>query len=594
MVVLSTQLERLSYTRKDLELIDAEVDRFITTFIPVIKNTGRANAGRLFLRVIESLLDKLNYSLDMRFRQSVLRTVTELQAALDITELVRYVPAGVSPATADLRITTLTGPAPAGGISIPQYQAFTTESSPTKQFISLESVSIPEGSSEFSPLPVVQGVRIVNQTIIASAVGDPNEEVRIPVSNTPHEYLEIVVDGDSFIIKDDLKDSESEDRHCMLRDDKDRFTTVMFGDGTYGVKLSPSAVVTATYIQTLGEAGNTPSGYINKVIGSLSALISVTNDEQASGGFDGDTVEDIVRKAPLLASTARGADTPGADFYRASNDIDFEILAQKLVPGVFSALADLGVGSLVTLYIMPAGGGVASSTLLQAVETALTPRIIHGASVVAKSIIAARILISMSVVLQSNKVNKSVARKKIFETISSFKLDGSVNPDGALYYRNLTIGRGFALSDMSSLLENIDKGSFIDYVDFIVFTRYPSAISVNPLTTVEFVGEIEPLESSSYDDWVIVATSTTTFALLKNGIVDSYGTIGVQHASSEGSIRFTLGLSTDVFDPSADTWSFKTSEYRNNIRLDRFEFMELAHDHDLSIDVFYPGELNLG
>lgn len=591
---LTQQLERLSYTRRDLELIDAEVDRFITSFIPVIKNTGRANVGRLFLRVLEALVDKLNYSMDMRFRQSVLRTVTELQAAIDITDVTRYQPAGTSSARADLDVSTLTGPAPAGGISIPQYSIINSDTAPVKQFLTLEAATVPEGATTFSPLQVIEGTRVVDQVIRASAVGEPHEEVPMPVAKTPHEFLEIKVDGVEFEQRADLKDSEPEDRHFTIRDDEDRFTTIVFGDGEFGVKLQPGSVVTSTYIQSLGLDGNTPSGRIVAVAGTLSSQIAVTNPEPATGGFDGDIVDDIVRKAPKLASSARGALTSGADFYRAGNNEDFEALAEALVSGVFRALSDQGVGPVVNLFILPAGGGIAPSSILDDVEEKLAPRLIHGVTLNAKSLRSAHILIRMNVALRSNRVNKSVARRRIFETISAFKSDGSVNQDGALFFRNLTIGRGFALSDMSSLIERIDDGELVDFVDYLTFTRYPTPIAANLATTVFFDGEIVPLSPADYDDWSITPTTATTFALFKNGVIDSNGTIGVTHTSADGSIRFTLGETTDTFDTSLDGWTFSTSAFRNNMRLSRFEFMELARDNDLQITVFFPGELVIG
>lgn len=594
MVQLTSQLERLSYTRRDLELIDAEVDRFITSFIPIIKNTGRSNVGRLWLRILEALVDKLNYAVDMRFRQSVLRTVTELQAALDIAEIVRYASAGTSSATADLTLTTLTGPAGVGGISVPQYSIFGTGAAPIKQFLTIESYTIPEGASSLYPVAVIEGTRVIDQVIRASALGDPNEEITFPVSKTPHAYIEIKVDGTAFEQKEDLKDSEPEDRHYTLRDDADRFTTVTFGDGEYGLKLTPGSNITATYIQSLGEDGNTPAELINRVVGSLASQVSCINEEAAAGGFDGDEVEDIVRKAPLLASSARGAEAEGADFFRASNENDFAALAEGLVPGVFRALSSEGVGPVVNLYVLPAGGGVASSSLLSDVEDILGPRLIHGVVLNARSLLSAHILVQMNVSLLSTKVNKSVARRKIFEAISAFKTDGTVNSDGALYYRNLTIGRGFALSDLGALIESIDDGDLVDFVDFVTFTRYPTPVAQNESTVVEFDGEIVPLEPADYDDWTVVSTSTTEFALLKNGLPDSYGDIGVTHTSADGEIQFTLGKTTDTFDPGVDAWNFSTSNFRNNMKLDRFEFMELYRDSDLQITIYFPGELEIG
>ena len=592
--LLPSQLERLSYTKRDLELVDAEVNRFITSFIPVIKNTGKANAGRLFLRIFEALIDKLNYSQDMAYRQAVLRTVTERQAAIDIAELVRYVPSGCSSATVDLKFTALTGVAPVEGISIPQYQIVLTGSAPIKQFLVLESAVIPAGQSFVYPVKAVEGSRVVNQVISASTRGVPGEEIRMPVAKTPRDYLEVKVDGIPFTIKDDLKDSQPVDNHCMLRDDADRVTTLVFGDGSYGTKLSPGSSVTATYISSSGEAGNTAAGFINKVAGSLSALASVSNPDQASGGFDGDEVEDIVRKAPLFASAARGASLGDVNFYRAGKDLDFETLAQKLVPSVFAAKAAEGVGPVVNLYIMPAGGGVASSSILEDVESKLTPHLIHGARVNAKPLSSAHINISMDVSLLSSRTNKALARRKIFEAISAFNLDGSENPNGALYFRNITIGRGFAISDVDAIVEGIDNSSLVDFINYTIFTRYPSPVAANIDTLVNFIGEIEPLPGCSYDDWTVTATGTGTFILFKNGLFDSEGSIGVTHNSAENLVRFTLGTPSDSFLSHIDSWYFSTSAYKNNIQLSKYEFMELFRPSDLSISVFFPGELGYG
>lgn len=578
-VRLTNQLERLSYTRRDLELIDEEVQEYIRHFIPVIKDTGQANVGTKFRQLLEALIDKLNYSQDVRFRQSVYRTVTELQAALDISEATRYNPTGVSSASTDLTVTVIGGVAPSGGIPIPQYSQFMTNSSPIKSYLSLESSEVPEGAGSTS-LGVIQGIRVVDEVIIASTNGDPNEFVRMSVARTPHEYIEVKVDGVEFTQVDDFRDSEREDRHFTCRMDANRFTTITFGDGTYGAVLAPGSQVTVTYIQSLGKTGNSPRNTITKALGTLAQLISVTNEEVASGGHDGDEVEDIVRKAPKHAST----------FLTAFNDESYENLAETLIPGVFQAKAAPGDGAFMDLYIMPQGGGLASSVLLQQVKDGLVNQI-HGMTLNTHSLISAHILIDMRVILKS-QVNKTLARKEIYEAISAFKLDGTENTTGALYFRNLTIGRGFALSDVSGILENLRSGSLVDFVDFFRFTRYPSPVASNP-SSPSFQGEIVPLSEADYDDWTIIAGTASTFDVFKNGLIDSSGTIGVSHTTDDGSLRFTLGTPLDVFTPG-DNWTFSASRYNGNMRLNDFEFMELARDSDLKITIYHPGEFTLG
>lgn len=580
---LTNQTKRLSYTRRDLTQIDEEIELYIKSFIPTIKNTGQANTGRMLLRLLAGLLDKQNYAIDMTYRQSILRTVDELQAAIDIAELVRYKPNGASTASTDLVVSTLGGPAGVGGIPIAQYQVFATTTNPVKQFIATQATAIPEGSSGGQTISVIQGVRVVDQTILDAAVGEPNERIAMPVARTPHDYLEIKVDGEVYSQVDDFRDSVRTDKHYMLTVNSDRVSILTFGDGEYGALLPAGATVTATYIQSLGEAGNCPPGKITKVVGSLSSQIAVTNPEAATGGSDGDRVEDIVRKAPRQAST----------FARASHERDFEALAESLVDGVYRALSSPGDGALLDLYIMPNGGGVASSALLTRVEETLATRVALGTTVNAKALISAHIYIKMKVLLLSSSTNKSVAKRKLYEALSAFRADGAVNEDGALYYRNLNIGRGFALSDVSNIIENIDEGNLVDYVDYVAFTRYPSPVAATANPSVEFVGEIVPNESCGYAAWSVQYRTPTTFSIYKNGVKSGEGTIGVPYTTSDGWLTFTLGRPGETIDAN-DRWSFKSSAYRNNMRLDKFEFMELARDSDLDITIYYPGELSVG
>ena len=145
---------------------------------------------------------------------------------------------------------------------------------------------------------------------------------------------------------------------------------------------------------------------------------------------------------------------------------------------------------------------------------------------------------------------------------------------------------------MSALLEGLNDGELVDFVNFKAFTRYPTPVA-GQASSVEFDGEIVPLSPASYDSWSVQQLTTTIFRLFKNGVKDSDGEIGVQHTSDDDSIVFTLGSSGDTFS-SGDQWSFITSAFIINIKLSKFEFMELARDSDLEINIFYPGELEIG
>jgi hypothetical protein len=162
----------------------------------------------------------------------------------------------------------------------------------------------------------------------------------------------------------------------------------------------------------------------------------------------------------------------------------------------------------------------------------------------------------------------------------------------ALDFRELTRGRGFTVSDLSGIYENIDDGELVDFVDFVILTRIPRVQQSNA-SAPEIQGRVAIGSTSGYDTWLVTALTTTTFTVTKNGSPQSLtGTVATEFTSDDGEVSFTLGVAGDTLTVG-DTWTWTTSKYEDNIVIDDDETMQLELDSDLVISVFYPEEYDI-
>lgn len=564
-----TQPKRLAYTRRDLLSYHDDVDTYIKQFIPRINDTSQANTGRIFLTIVEALVDNLNFSVDQMALESKLLDARQRKNIIKLAWLIGYLPNSTSPASVDLKFSMLSGVAPGGGYSIPVYQRTQTSTAPLVEFITTASATIPAGSTSVT-VPAVQGVRIVDEVLSNSASGKPNQLYTLANSRSPHEFIEIRVDGVLLDPVSDFADANPDVIVYALRFDENDFTTVLFGDGEFGKAPSPGAEILATYVQTSGDSGNVASGTVKRVVGVLASDIGVTNVEAASGGAPSESDNSIKRNAPAVYRS----------FYRAVTHSDYESQCQA-VAGVYTAYAKHAEGARTDIYLMPSGGGVASSYLVQQAQDRLNQRKLEGAVPIAHALSPASISVLVNIVAFNSRIPKATIKQKVRKaTIDS------------LLYTKIKPGRGFTLSDLSGLYENIDEGKLVDYADFTVLTRIPRVDKSNS-GAPDFYGRVQLTSLIGYDQYLITAVSTTQFSCAINGRPQSQlGVVSVDYQTDNGEVVFTLGVTGDVFT-IGDTWRFDTSKYRDNLVIGENEFMRLEKESDLTIAVYYPGEYDL-
>ncbi|MBE9545272.1 MAG: baseplate J/gp47 family protein, partial [Proteobacteria bacterium] len=133
----------------------------------------------------------------------------------------------------------------------------------------------------------------------------------------------------------------------VIEIDENDITTVIFGDGIYGLIPPTGSQIIATYRSGGGKIGNVPAGTINTITNApdLTALADeVINESAATGGEEQESIENAIRFAPLVFKSNQ----------RAVTVEDYLGLAKKF-PGVAKARAEAGNWNQINLYIAPSG-----------------------------------------------------------------------------------------------------------------------------------------------------------------------------------------------------------------------------------------------
>lgn len=564
------QPERISYTNRDLLGLHDEVTEYIAEYIPAIEDASEMNNGRVYLTIMEALADNNNFATDQIHNETIISEARQRKNIIRRARALGYSPSPVSAASVDLTFSMLVGTAPVGGYAVPIYTRMQTTSSPTLEFLTTESGTIAEGATSVS-IPAVQGILVSGESLATSSSGELNQEYTLSNAQTPHQFVEISVDSTLWTRVDTFASSDQDSNHYILQFDEDDFTTVIFGNGTFGKVPSGGSVITATYIYTNAEDGNVVPGSITRLLGTAASNIGVTNALRASGGAASESNDSIRQNAPAVKQSDERAVTPS----------DHVALAQA-EGGVFRAFADdRNDGARTDVFLLPEGGGEASSFLISQVQTKLDAAKIDGSIIVVDTLKQTGVIISVNVVTKDNKTPKATVRQRVRQAT----LDN-------LDYRLLTKGRAFTRSDLSGVYEALSNRNLVDYVDFPILTRVPRVEKSNS-SAPDFVGRIDVFDGVEYSEYLITATSTTEFSVSVDSAPQStIGTVATEFTTDDGFVKFTLGETGDTLTVG-NTWKFSTSRYSDNIVIGSNEVMFLERESDLEISVFFPGEYDI-
>jgi hypothetical protein len=363
MGILPTNLD---YTTKDRASLERRLDSLIASVFPNWSETQLANFGNILRGLPPFVTDFILYYMDAWARESRIGSATLRRSLLALVKLIDYAPAGASAATVDIVIDLVA--AMGADLTLPAGTKIRTRGRANQvDFQLLSDITFLAGVTTSGSVSVEHTESF---TEVITSNGLPNQTFKLPaypfVPQSGTSPTVVFGDG-TYTQVDNFLDSSATDKHFVLALDDDERATLYFGNGTNGKIPIGSGQV--DYKTGGGTEGNVDPGDLQAVVGTQRddagsiASFTVTQALAATGGGPRESNAQIRLSAPKAARVIN----------RAIAREDFEIVAES-VSGVSRALCVTSNETAAVgenqgyLFVIPTGGGTASSALLDTVK----------------------------------------------------------------------------------------------------------------------------------------------------------------------------------------------------------------------------------
>jgi hypothetical protein len=360
-------IEVPDYTDRDFASLLRRMQVMAQTAFASWTDFDRAGTRNVLLELFAFIGDRLAYYQDSQSREAFLALALLRANVVTHARALGYIPAGPVPARVDLVLTVI----PTGSeIVIPAEATARTRSVLSPIFFRSTAPVVLEPDQTEVTITAENSEQAV-ETFIAN--GSPS--VVLALARRPYIDDSVIVSAANGVYeeRDNLFSSGALDKHFYVVVGNDDRASLVFGDGITG--QPPAGTTTVIYRYGGGAGGtvdqNSVTVFDTRVLDALGnpVTITVTNPNASSPGEDRETIESIRRLAPLSLAAQQ----------RSVSNEDFETHAQ-MVGGVGRVLsltwneADFVPANTVDLYVLPAGGGVATQGLLDDVRDHIMTR----------------------------------------------------------------------------------------------------------------------------------------------------------------------------------------------------------------------------
>ena len=362
----------IDYTNKDFNSLRQAMLDLARYRLPEWTDQSPSDLGVLMVDLFAYMGDIILYYQDRIASELFLHSAAERRSVLNHLRLIGYEMTAAMPAGASLTLT-FDAPAPAdsGKVTIAKGAQFATKAGANAAItfeylgpdltVDLRGNLVQPGAGGklvYAGLSVMHSTT-VNQVVLGSSTGEPNQSFRVPQTPLiPASILVEVNEGAGFVpwnhrdnllyFTDDsgkVTLSGPDSRDFMIRYDENGVAWAVFGDGIYGAKPPVGANnIRASYRIGGGAIGNVPAGSIVDAKTKPAGVSAVTNPFPAAGGSDAESIDHAVQFGPLAFRSG----------HRAVTLSDFVSLAHQ-AGGIAKVRARSLGWNLIELYIAPSG-----------------------------------------------------------------------------------------------------------------------------------------------------------------------------------------------------------------------------------------------
>lgn len=277
----------------------------------------------------------MGYYLNMTANEMFLDTAQLRGSVLSHAKMINYIPTSrrgakavvniqVTPSSTEDRLTNT--------ITIPKYKKFIGSDIDGQNygFVTL-SANVASKSSNtfiFSNVAIYQGDVVTRQFIMDS--GNIKRSFTLPSANIDTSTLTVTVQESTsntftseYFLVNDITSITSNSEVYFIEENQDLNYTIYFGDDVIGKKPKNGNIITATYLDTIGERSNNISKFVaSGGVAQYTDNISITSIQSSYGGREKETIEQVRFRAPYYFATQNRAVT--ADDYAAILTKDYQ------------------------------------------------------------------------------------------------------------------------------------------------------------------------------------------------------------------------------------------------------------------------------
>jgi hypothetical protein len=367
----------INYTGRDYYAIREQLIARIQNRIPAWTGTNPADFGIALIEAFAYMGDLMSYYIDRNANESFIATATQRDSVVNIAQAYGYIPAGYraanvtltfSNSSTDTSVTIPAGTVVSGDVvtnDVVNTVYFTTVSDVVSN-VADNNGTVTVIATEGQNVQRVSSQANIYGELLGSSLGTPNQSFELLENPVVDGSVSInVLEGDNYSSWKQVQhliDYGPYDQVFAITTDANNNVFVNFGDGVSGQIPTNLADIRADYTVGGGVLGNIKAltitnivympGVNSNTLTALQSFLTVTNETEAIGGSEPESLEEIRYAAPLTLRTNN----------RAVTLEDFKNIAKR-VTGVGKANATASTWTSVTIYLAPSRS--ASDTDLQ-------------------------------------------------------------------------------------------------------------------------------------------------------------------------------------------------------------------------------------
>jgi hypothetical protein len=380
-------LTNLNYTNQDYYSLKNRIVALLQQQFPTdFTDLYESSLAVMLIEILAFTADTLSFKQDQIANEIFIDTVTQVDNAFRISELVGFQPQPPIAAAASFSATINTPLSadldipPGVQISLNSnttpitYEVFAAD--PNGNPLYQDEIVIPAGQTVNTTLVGVQGV---SKTDNFTGTGAANQNYELLSAPVIYDSVQVTVDGTPWM-QVPYFTAQQPLREFRVEFDASWDGFVIFGDNVAGLIPQNGSQIQVSYRVGGGSIGNIVTGaaavtknFTTPGIG-FPVPVSFTNYTAGTGGYDGDTVSDIQQKLPAYLQTQNRCVT--GDDYMTFVD-QFVTPYAGIVGKSTVVLRNQGcAGNIIDIYLLASDGAgglqIASDTLKEQLQQALS------------------------------------------------------------------------------------------------------------------------------------------------------------------------------------------------------------------------------